>query len=123
MHSQANKAFSTIPNRRLRDVASAADPDYSLSEIAGLVLTIGIATHKRAGALLVTARVRVEFIAAGRAQRIPKALRLAMEVMNLLAVQRPNESNPRGFCCDIVKPVLGGVLSHLAWQSRTASTR
>src|SRR5882724_1470936 len=39
-----------------------------------------------------------------------------------LAVQRPNESNPLGVCCDIVKPVLGGVLSHLAWQSRTAST-
>src|ERR1700736_3349856 len=38
-----------------------------------------------------------------------------------LAVQRPNESNPLGLCCDIVKPVLGGVLSHLAWQSRAHS--
>jgi protein-S-isoprenylcysteine O-methyltransferase Ste14 len=40
-----------------------------------------------------------------------------------LAVQRPNESNPLGVCCDIVKPVLGGVLSHLAWQSRAPLRR
>jgi hypothetical protein len=25
-----------------------------------------------------------------------------------LAVQRPNESNPLGVCCDIVKPVFSG---------------
>jgi hypothetical protein len=26
-----------------------------------------------------------------------------------LAVQRPNESNPLGFCCDIVKPVFSAL--------------
>jgi hypothetical protein len=26
-------------------------------------------------------------------------------VIHAFAVQRPNESNPLGFCCDIVKPV------------------
>ena len=35
-------------------------------------------------------------------------------LIHALAVQRPNESNPLGLCCDIVRPVLGGVLSHLA---------
>jgi hypothetical protein len=30
----------------------------------------------------------------------------AMLVIHALAVQRPNESNPLGFCSDIVKPVL-----------------
>jgi acyl-CoA thioester hydrolase len=34
---------------------------------------------RRADDLLVTARVRVAFISGGKAQRIPKALRLAME--------------------------------------------
>ena len=29
-------------------------------------------------------------------------------LIHVLAVQRPNESNPLGFCCDIVKPVLSG---------------
>jgi acyl-CoA thioester hydrolase len=29
-----------------------------------------------------------------------------------LAVQRPNESNPLGFCCDIVKPVFSGIVYH-----------
>jgi hypothetical protein len=27
-------------------------------------------------------------------------------LIHVLAVQRPNESNPLGVCCDIVKPVL-----------------
>lgn len=34
---------------------------------------------RRGGDLLVTARVRVAFVSGGKAQRIPKALRLAME--------------------------------------------
>ena len=34
---------------------------------------------RRGGDLLVSARVRVAFISGGKAQRIPKALRLAME--------------------------------------------
>ena len=29
-----------------------------------------------------------------------------------LAVQRPNESNPLGVCCDIVKPVFSGIVYH-----------
>ena len=29
-----------------------------------------------------------------------------------LAVQRPNESNPQGVCCDIVRPVFSGVVYH-----------
>ena len=29
-----------------------------------------------------------------------------------MAVQRPNESNPLGFCCDIVKPVFSGIVYH-----------
>jgi acyl-CoA thioester hydrolase len=29
-----------------------------------------------------------------------------------LVVQRPNESNPLGFCCDIVKPVFSGIVYH-----------
>jgi acyl-CoA thioester hydrolase len=29
-----------------------------------------------------------------------------------LAVQRPNESNPLGVCCDIVKPVFGQIVYH-----------
>jgi acyl-CoA thioester hydrolase len=29
-----------------------------------------------------------------------------------LAVQRPNESNPLGLCCDIVKPVSSGIVYH-----------
>jgi acyl-CoA thioester hydrolase len=29
-----------------------------------------------------------------------------------LAVQRPNESNPFGVCCDIVKPVFSGIVYH-----------
>jgi hypothetical protein len=44
--------------------------------------------------IIVTARVRVEFIAAGRAQRIPKALRLAMEVMNLSSFTPWPSSDP-----------------------------
>ena len=49
-------------------------------------------------------------ISGGKAQRIPKALRLAMEGIDKSArhsrLSRPatNESNPLG-CCDIVKPV------------------
>jgi acyl-CoA thioester hydrolase len=33
-------------------------------------------------------------------------------VIHALAVQRPNESNPLGFCCDIVKPVSGQIVYH-----------
>ncbi|WP_426443108.1 YbgC/FadM family acyl-CoA thioesterase [Bradyrhizobium genosp. P] len=29
-----------------------------------------------------------------------------------LAVQRPNENNPLGFCCDIVKSVFSGIVYH-----------
>jgi acyl-CoA thioester hydrolase len=29
-----------------------------------------------------------------------------------LAVRRPNESNPLGLCCDIVKPVFSGIVYH-----------
>ncbi|HAO39065.1 MAG TPA: 4-hydroxybenzoyl-CoA thioesterase [Afipia sp.] len=32
--------------------------------------------------------------------------------MHALAVQRPNENNPLGFCCDIVKPVFTGIVYH-----------
>jgi acyl-CoA thioester hydrolase len=33
-------------------------------------------------------------------------------LFHALAVQRPNESNPLGFCCDIVKPVFSGIVYH-----------
>ncbi|MHB0789616.1 YbgC/FadM family acyl-CoA thioesterase [Bradyrhizobium sp. 5.13L] len=33
-------------------------------------------------------------------------------IIHALAVQRPNESNPLTFCCDIVKPVFSGIVYH-----------
>src|ERR1700736_1818453 len=33
-------------------------------------------------------------------------------LIHALAVQRPNESSPFGFCCDIVKPVFSGIVYH-----------
>jgi acyl-CoA thioester hydrolase len=47
-------------------------------EVKGASITL-LQECRRGDALLVTARVRVAFISAGKAQRIPKALRLAME--------------------------------------------
>jgi acyl-CoA thioester hydrolase len=47
-------------------------------EVRGASVTL-LQECRRADDLLVTARVRVAFISGGKAQRIPKALRLAME--------------------------------------------
>jgi acyl-CoA thioester hydrolase len=47
-------------------------------EVKGASITL-LQKCKRGGDLLVEARVRVAFVSGGRAQRIPKALRLAME--------------------------------------------
>ena len=47
-------------------------------EVRGASITL-LQECRRADDLLVTARVRVAFISGGKAQRIPKALRLAME--------------------------------------------
>jgi acyl-CoA thioester hydrolase len=47
-------------------------------EVRGASITL-LQECRRAEDLLVTARVRVAFISGGKAQRIPKALRLAME--------------------------------------------
>lgn len=47
-------------------------------EVKGASITL-LQECKRGDDLLVTARVRVAFISGGKAQRIPKALRLAME--------------------------------------------
>lgn len=47
-------------------------------EVRGASITL-LQECRRGDDLLVTARVRVAFISGGRAQRIPKALRLAME--------------------------------------------
>jgi acyl-CoA thioester hydrolase len=33
-------------------------------------------------------------------------------LIHALAVQRPSESNPLGFCCDIVKPEFSGIVYH-----------
>ncbi len=33
-------------------------------------------------------------------------------LIHALAVQRPNESNPLGLCCDIVKPVFSDIVYH-----------
>jgi acyl-CoA thioester hydrolase len=35
-----------------------------------------------------------------------------LPLIHALAVQRPNESNPLGLCCDIVKPVFSGIVYH-----------
>ncbi len=48
------------------------------SEVKGASITL-LQECRRGDDLLVTARVRVAFISGGKAQRIPKALRLAME--------------------------------------------
>lgn len=48
------------------------------SEVKGASITL-LQECRRGDDLLVTARVRVAFISDGKAQRIPKALRLAME--------------------------------------------
>lgn len=32
--------------------------------------------------------------------------KISLLIIHALALQRPNESNPLGFCCDIVVPVL-----------------
>lgn len=48
------------------------------AEVKGASITL-LQECRREDDLLVTARVRVAFISGGRAQRIPKALRLAME--------------------------------------------
>ena len=47
-------------------------------EVKGASITL-LQQCKRGGDLLVEARVRVAFISGGKAQRIPKSLRLAME--------------------------------------------
>ena len=51
-----------------------------------------------------------------RFERVTSAYRGALYPAGLgaecLAVQRPNESNPPGFCCDIVKPVFSGIVYH-----------
>lgn len=48
------------------------------AEVKGASITL-LQECRRGDDLLVAARVRVAFISGGRAQRIPKALRLAME--------------------------------------------
>jgi acyl-CoA thioester hydrolase len=55
-------------------------------EVKGASITL-LQQCNRRGNLLVEARVRVAFVSGGKAQRIPKALRLAME-----AVQPPSET-------------------------------
>jgi acyl-CoA thioester hydrolase len=52
----------------------------------------------------------VAFVSGGKAQRIPKTLRLPL--IHAFAVQRPNESTPLVFCCDIVKSVFSGIVYH-----------
>jgi len=47
-------------------------------EVKGASITL-LQQCRRGGDLLVEARVRVAFVSAGKAQRIPKSLRLAME--------------------------------------------
>jgi acyl-CoA thioester hydrolase len=61
-------------------------------------------------------RERAKAIRALRAQGQIGLRRLAIleasVLIHALAVQRPNESNPLGFCCDIVKPVFSGIVYH-----------
>lgn len=51
-------------------------------EVKGASITL-LQQCNRSGSLLVKARVRVAVVSGGKAQRIPKALRLAMEAVHL----------------------------------------
>lgn len=51
-------------------------------EVKGASITL-LQQCKRGDGLVVEARVRVAFVSGGKAQRIPKALRLAMEAVHL----------------------------------------
>ena len=51
-------------------------------EVKGASITL-LQQCNRSGSILVKARVRVAVVSGGKAQRIPKALRLAMEAVHL----------------------------------------
>jgi acyl-CoA thioester hydrolase len=59
-------------------------------EVRGASITL-LQQCRRGGDLLVESRVRVAFVAGGKAQRIPKPLRLAMERGRIRAAQMPHE--------------------------------
>jgi acyl-CoA thioester hydrolase len=57
-------------------------------EVRGASITL-LQQCRRGDDLLVEARVRVAFVSGGKAQRIPKPLRLAMEAGRIQAAQMP----------------------------------
>jgi acyl-CoA thioester hydrolase len=58
-------------------------------EVRGASITL-LQQCRRGDELLVEARVRVAFVSGGKAQRIPKPLRLAMEAGRIQAAQSPD---------------------------------
>jgi acyl-CoA thioester hydrolase len=64
-------------------------------EVRGASITL-LQQCRRADDLLVEARVRVAFVSGGKAQRIPKALRLAMESGRAQSAQMPHEHGGTG---------------------------
>jgi acyl-CoA thioester hydrolase len=59
-------------------------------EVRGASITL-LQQCRRGDELLVEARVRVAFVCGGKARRIPKPLRLAMEAGRIQAAQTPHE--------------------------------
>lgn len=76
--------FAFVVRSMSIDFLKPAILDYLLEvvtvpeDVKGASITL-LQECRRGDDLLVTARVRVAFISGGKAQRIPKALRLAME--------------------------------------------